>query len=68
DEQLIDPLTGDVTPAASNVLALLYFAVLYGLTGHMQAIPEMFQSKRHFQRERAAGTYSTTVYWLVRAK
>lgn len=26
----------DVTPAASNVLGILYFGTLYGLTGHLQ--------------------------------
>lgn len=36
DTRLIDPLLGDVTAAASNILGLLYFATLYGLTGHLQ--------------------------------
>ncbi|CAN0126121.1 unnamed protein product, partial [Ectocarpus fasciculatus] len=62
---LVDPLIQDVTPAASNVLGILYFGCLYGLTGHLQAIPEIFEWKRHFERERAGGMYSTTVYWLV---
>ncbi|CAM9986009.1 unnamed protein product, partial [Ectocarpus sp. 12 AP-2014] len=65
DAPLVDPLIQDVTPAASNVLGILYFGCLYGLTGHLQAIPEIFEWKRHFERERAGGMYSTTVYWLV---
>eukprot|EP00752_Nemacystus_decipiens_P008555 g7642.t1 len=64
-DALIDPVVGDVTPAASNLLGILYFGTLYGLTGHLQAIPEIFEWKRHLERERAAGMYSTTVYWLV---
>ncbi|CAN0429715.1 unnamed protein product [Ascophyllum nodosum] len=65
DEPLVDPLLNDVTPAASNVMGLLYFGTLYGLTGHLEAIPDMFEWRRHFERERVAGMYSTTVYWLV---
>eukprot|EP00904_Undaria_pinnatifida_P002533 jgi/Undpi1/12280/HiC_scaffold_5.g01956.m1 len=65
DEALVDPLMNDVTPKASNVMGILYFGMLYGLTGHLQAIPDIFEWKRHSERERAAGMYSTTVYWLV---
>lgn len=36
DAPLVDPLIQDVTPAASNVLGILYFGCLYGLTGHLQ--------------------------------
>lgn len=35
-EALIDPVVGDVTPKASNLLGILYFGTLYGLTGHLQ--------------------------------
>lgn len=35
-DALIDPVVGDVTPAASNLLGILYFGTLYGLTGHLQ--------------------------------
>lgn len=36
DEALVDPLMNDVTPKASNVMGILYFGMLYGLTGHLQ--------------------------------
>lgn len=37
-DALIDPVVGDVTPAASNLLGILYFGTLYGLTGHLQVL------------------------------
>ena len=36
DETLVDALTNDVAPKASNVMGILYFGMLYGLTGHLQ--------------------------------
>ena len=64
----VSTLSGPVAFAyalfAPDVLPLLCFAVACALD--VQAIPEIFEWKRHLERERAAGMYSTTVYWLVR--
>lgn len=42
----MDPLLGEVTPAASNILGVLYFGCLYGLTGHLQVHHRMLRSAR----------------------
>ena len=33
----------------------------------MQAVAALYESKALYQRERAAGLYSTAAYWLVEA-
>jgi len=39
--------------------------MLYSITGNIQAIPQLFASKLQFLRERNAGAYSTTPYWIA---
>jgi ABC-2 type transporter len=55
------------TALASNVMSLQYFAILYAMTGHMQAVSALFESKRLYQRDTSASLYSPLVYWLVQA-
>ena len=50
--------------AGYNVVSILYFAILYAITGNLQAIPMLFEQKLLFLRERAAGAYTTFPYWL----
>jgi ABC-type multidrug transport system permease subunit len=55
------------TALASNVMSLQYFAILYAMTGHMQAVSALFESKRLYERDTSASLYSPLVYWLVQA-
>ena len=53
------------TAAGYNVSSILYFALLYAITGNLQAIPSLFSSKLLFLRERESGCYSTLPYFLA---
>jgi uncharacterized membrane protein len=48
-------------------MSLQYFAILYAMTGHMQAVSALFESKRLYERDTSASLYSPLVYWLVQA-
>jgi ABC-type multidrug transport system ATPase subunit len=50
--------------AGYNVVSILYFAILYSITGNLQAIPMLFQQKLMFVRERESGAYTTLPYWM----
>ncbi|GMI10474.1 hypothetical protein TrLO_g8347 [Triparma laevis f. longispina] len=50
--------------AGYNVVSILYFAILYSITGNLQSIPMLFQQKLMFVRERSAGAYTTLPYWM----
>lgn len=63
DSEVWDTSSNLPTAAGYNVVSILYFALLYAITGNLQAIPQIFGAKVLFERERSAGAYTTLPYF-----
>ena len=66
-ESVFDVNSNLPTAAGYNVVSILYFALLYAITGNLQAIPQICAAKVLFLRERSAGAYTTFPFFCSNA-
>lgn len=57
--------TGTAQSNYTNRLALFFFALIFMILGHQQAIPALFENRLLFYRERGAGAYGGLPYWIA---
>ena len=55
---------GNTSTDYTNRLSLIFFSIMFLVLGHQQAIPELFENRLVFYRERGARAYGAVPYWL----
>jgi ABC-type multidrug transport system ATPase subunit len=55
---------GTSSSCYTNRLSLIFFCLMFMVLGHQQAIPQLFEARLVFYRERGARAYGALPYWF----